>query len=660
MGRGSRGSGHQSFRRPVDLTGVISIAERNDLTTLVSAITDKMHNDVSAIFDSPPVATLHAGREHHTHWLSFAIFGCHAGDKDMKASAAPSSQHEVAGDGSKSFAKAHEIVEKEEAEAMTPQLRELKKEALVFFRKWQNTVIQRTREIHIHETPAALGNPRGRGGRGPRGGFRGRGARTGAGNGGNSSTLAIGTGPPRVPTNPMDPELAKTFPPIPNTLWALHLEKRKILLHVAILLVLSLQEYGANARVLLLHLSSSLSLSRDLYQGDELRVSRALAKTALQFAEAQELDPKPEESKGPRRCRAGLGGGSGLNDSVAVRLKAEGVGSVQNGAGLTVAAVAGLLGPMAEHGHLLGNLYGISPVRPTSKMLEGCCREIQDFAFLRLYDDTRSEYRGARETPAENRRLRLTIAMSGCLSEEKDVVKPWQCLGPSAESYATVIKSTAWASAKKEIMTRSIFSSLMDSHWPVSLLKISKIIDNPWSMGMVRAEKAGALLADAIVRHKFQGERSVSLIGYGLASRAIYTCLMVLAERRQFGLIDSVVMMGTPAPSESRVWLTLKSVVTGRLVNVYSEQDFILGFLYRTSNIHFGVAGLQEIQGAHGVENHCVEDLPRGHLDYQNLTGRILEDIGWEGIEAKAAPKAAPRADRVQKRPGSKRAKSAK
>lgn len=58
-----------------------------------------------------------------------------------------------------------------------------------------------------------------------------------------------------------------------------------------------------------------------------------------------------------------------------------------------------------------------------------------------------------------------------------------------------------------------VFLSLTQSSWPVPLLKVSKIIDNPWGMGMVRAEKAGALLADAIVRHKFQGERSVSLIG---------------------------------------------------------------------------------------------------------------------------------------------------
>ena len=167
-------------------------------------------------------------------------------------------------------------------------------------------------------------------------------------------------------------------------------------------------------------------------------------------------------------------------------------------------------------------------------------------------------------------------------------------------------------------------------------MKVSKIIDNPWSVGMVRAEKAGQTLADAISRHKFQGERSVSLVGYGLAARAIYTCLMALAERRLFGLIDSVVIMGAPVPSESRVWLTLKSVVSGRLVNVYSERDYLLGFLNRFSNTHFGIAGLQEVQGADGVENLDVGELAHGHMGYASATGRILKEIGWDDLDSNA------------------------
>lgn len=171
----------------------------------------------------------------------------------------------------------------------------------------------------------------------------------------------------------------------------------------------------------------------------------------------------------------------------------------------------------------------------------------------------------------------------------------------------------------------------MEALWPIGLLKISKIVDNPWSVGMVRADKAGAILADAII-NKVQGERGITLIGYSLGARLIYTCLMTLAEKRAFGLVENVVMMGTPAPSDPLVWCALRSVVAGRLVNVYSESDYILGFLYRTSSIQYGVAGLQRIEGTDGIENVDVSDKVSGHLRYQYLVGSILKHIGWEDI----------------------------
>lgn len=168
--------------------------------------------------------------------------------------------------------------------------------------------------------------------------------------------------------------------------------------------------------------------------------------------------------------------------------------------------------------------------------------------------------------------------------------------------------------------------------WPAELLKISKIIDIPWSIGMVRADKAGLILADTIQR-KIHGGRPVTLVGYSLAGRVIYTCLMALAERRQFGLIDSVVMIGAPVPSEMRVWLTLRSVVAGRLVNVYSDNDYMLGFMMRTSNTQFGVAGLQPITGVLGVENYDASAMVSGHLRYQFLVGTILKGLGWEDLD---------------------------
>jgi pimeloyl-ACP methyl ester carboxylesterase len=104
--------------------------------------------------------------------------------------------------------------------------------------------------------------------------------------------------------------------------------------------------------------------------------------------------------------------------------------------------------------------------------------------------------------------------------------------------------------------------------WPLAL---SRIVDHPFSVVKSRADKAGLVLADAII-NKAQGERPVTLIGYSMGARLIYFCLMSLAERRAFGLIESAVLISTPAPSDAGVWRAIKSVVAGRLVNVYSEK----------------------------------------------------------------------------------------
>lgn len=172
---------------------------------------------------------------------------------------------------------------------------------------------------------------------------------------------------------------------------------------------------------------------------------------------------------------------------------------------------------------------------------------------------------------------------------------------------------------------------LKEQTWPCNLRKVSKLVDNEWNIGMVRADKAGAALADVIINRGF-GERAISLIGYSLGARVIYTCLMILAERRIFGMVESVVMIGTPAPADSRVWCALRTVIAGRIVNVFSRDDYMLAFLSRTTVTQFGLAGLESIENAHGVENLDISHMVRGHLRYQKLVSAILRMIRWEDV----------------------------
>ena len=250
-----------------------------------------------------------------------------------------------------------------------------------------------------------------------------------------------------------------------------------------------------------------------------------------------------------------------------------------------------------------------------------------------------------------HRRLRVTIGITGWLTSKTEVVAPWRVIGHNSEVFAlrwelealmtlgnsldTLVGSAAWNYAGSEIISRTIFAELASALWPVSLLHVARVIDNPFSVAKARADKAGEVLADALI-NKAQGERPVSLIGYSLGARVIYSCLISLARRHAFGLIESVVLIGAPTPSTTADWQMLRSVVANRLINVYSVNDYILGFLYRTSSIQYGIAGLQKIEGIPGVENVDVSEVVDGHLRYRYLTGSILKRIGFEDLNLEA------------------------
>jgi pimeloyl-ACP methyl ester carboxylesterase len=276
--------------------------------------------------------------------------------------------------------------------------------------------------------------------------------------------------------------------------------------------------------------------------------------------------------------------------------------------------------------------------------MDSYAKEIEDFKFipLREPEETSRFKKSSKQNP--DRRLRLTIGINGWLNDEEDVVKPWKVLGPETEVFALryemktllslgtaltdLVQSFSWNVLKSEVIKRTVLATLWAALWPIQMLKIASNVDNPFSRASDRSTKAGQLLADALI-NKVQGERPVTLIGYSLGATAIHACLQSLAEHHAFGLVENVVIIGTPAPASPGHWRTLRTVVSGRIFNVFSENDMILGFVYRMHSLSLGVAGLQEIEGVQGIENLNLSDRVSGHLRYPSLTGGILRKCAF-------------------------------
>lgn len=195
-----------------------------------------------------------------------------------------------------------------------------------------------------------------------------------------------------------------------------------------------------------------------------------------------------------------------------------------------------------------------------------------------------------------------------------------------------VLFSYAWDGVTYTIVSRTLLGALYAGLWPLGLVKVASVLDNPFSVALARADKAGKVLAHALI-DGVQGKRPVTLMGYSIGARVIYSCLIELAEQHAFGLVESVVLMGAPAPSDSKSWRLIRSVVADRVVNVYSTEDYILGFLYRSTKLAFGVAGLQDVEGVYGIENADMSKLVNGHDKYRYLVGTILTKIGFGDVD---------------------------
>ena len=111
---------------------------------------------------------------------------------------------------------------------------------------------------------------------------------------------------------------------------------------------------------------------------------------------------------------------------------------------------------------------------------------------------------------------------------------------------------------------------------PIVLTKLSYLIDNPWHVSLDRADAAGLILADSLVDRNL-GARPITLVGFSLGARLIMSCLRELSKLGAYGLVQNVYIFGAPLVANKDDFLKARSVVSGRFVNGYATNDWILG-----------------------------------------------------------------------------------
>ena len=224
----------------------------------------------------------------------------------------------------------------------------------------------------------------------------------------------------------------------------------------------------------------------------------------------------------------------------------------------------------------------------------------------------------------------ITILISGFGSELDQHQKQWREIISSYRR--SMFYFYQWPSDSFE---KIIFSSLVNklnifNLFDSSLLKKFKNIKH-------RAKVCGKFLGLILSTKKLFGNCQINLIGFSLGCHVIKYCLKELFENKYIeqNIINNVVFIaGATRIKKSKFNDIFNEVIRGRIINIYSNQDFILKYLYKLS-IEKDAIGSKELKFENVDnqidDNNCkVENFDMnqfGHLDYRDSLEEILKII---------------------------------
>ncbi|KAI9839068.1 MAG: hypothetical protein M1838_004403 [Thelocarpon superellum] len=246
-----------------------------------------------------------------------------------------------------------------------------------------------------------------------------------------------------------------------------------------------------------------------------------------------------------------------------------------------------------------------------------------------------------------NKRVNLIVTVSGWMTGDIDDVRlPYSTVDPimgdiysllwepemlqSMGQTINILATEALTQGLQQVLGSTVLVALMASlQLPIVLTKLSYLIDNPWTVSLDRATSAGQILADSLIDRNL-GVRPVTLVGFSLGARVIHSCLRELASRGAIGLVQNVYLFGSPIVAKRDEYLRARTVVSGRFVNGYAKNDWILGYLFRaTSGGIMRIAGLAPVENIPGLENIDVTEFVPGHMSYRAAMPRLLREAGW-------------------------------
>ncbi|KAG8984855.1 hypothetical protein FRB93_006204 [Tulasnella sp. JGI-2019a] len=451
---------------------------------------------------------------------------------------------------------------------------------------------------------------------------------------------SIPSATPQTTTNVLMPKAPLAMPGVTTSLSStdqnVTLDIRWTVLCDLFLLLIADSVYDARSRVLLENIAAKMGLSWLDVVKFEKRVTDSLEiQEGVEKMEQKDvIEGRSAAAKKKRYVMMGLatlGGGLviGLSAGLLAPVIGAGLGAAFGTIGITgTTAFLGSAGGAAvitTGGVLTGS--GIA-----TKAMARRTQQVRTFDLLPLHN---------------NKRVNCFITVTGFMSGVQDDPRlPFSVLDPIVGDVFSVLwepemmaemgnalkilTSEILSQVTTTVLQATVMTALMSAlQWPLVLTRLGYLIDNPWSNALDRARACGLVLADVLMNRSL-GVRPISLIGFSLGARVIFYAMLELAKHKAYGIVQDVFLLGATVTAPTKTWHEARSVISGRFVNAYARNDWVLNYLFRaTSGGLNTVAGLRPVDHVPGLENVDVTDKIAGHMSYRIYMPLILHQLGF-------------------------------
>ncbi|MFT0812247.1 DUF726 domain-containing protein [Synechococcus sp. OH20] len=189
------------------------------------------------------------------------------------------------------------------------------------------------------------------------------------------------------------------------------------------------------------------------------------------------------------------------------------------------------------------------------------------------------------------------VFINGFLSEGE--TQPWE-------------KRLLWETLRRAGWQGSLYYLWWDASNPASLtlspLKLGVGLLAHWEAHKAKAKEVGLKYAYRLL--SALSERQITLMGFSLGARVAYYIMRGWPQTADRRLKDVILLSGAVRRQADKNWSLHIENITGKLVNIYNEDDWVLAYVFKVPSLNRSPCGIKPIKEFHPR----IENLNATHL----------------------------------------------